>query len=257
MIVMRRHTDSFVFIVVIFLALLIYSLEKVFGLFLNEWIKAALEAQLGAPLGNFLTRLADAIIPLSVAGIVTYAMYRHILHDIAEADAKISSEQLIVLFDPDDPICIRPNTLIHVPAGNRGSIIQPHLATLYRVKVEVGGDGLAEDCRGHITSIKRDGVPVMAGENLPLPFSDTRPPDTKKVMDGLPVSVDVLYITDADQVIVCSLTAPGSLDFRHMFAATGVYEIAVVISALGKRSRRCGLTFHWTGSRMTSRVAAN
>jgi len=254
-IVMKRHTDMFIFPLILLLAAAAYALHKIVGVLLDEWIKNTLEALLGQTLTEFITRFADTIIPMLVLAFILFAMYRYIVRDIERAEELKESEQLKISFDPLDPICVQPNVPVNVHRGPGLPTSPMYRATFYRLKIRVGGESDVNDCQAFITSIRQNGVDLIKGETLSLPFSNLPPTSVKRILDGIPDSVDFLSVTNNDDVMVATLSTPGSIDFSTLFKTAGDCEITLVVSAPGKTGRTQRVIFHWTGSHKTSYVS--
>ena len=244
---MRKHSDLFPLWIVFPIFVLGYFLEKVVGVFLDEWLKSKIEPALGAPLSDVLTKFADAIIPMIMVVIIVIYIYWYIKNDIEAAEAKARQEEVIGRFDPNDPICFRPAVQVNSTSG-------PFLADFYRLRVDKLGTTSADDCSASIISIVRAGINLIAGEQLQLPFSNST--HVKRISAGLPDSVDVMVLYQNGYAGVCAVNPVGSVDVTQLFDQPGDYEITVAVSALHQAARTVKMLLKYTGSHSTSSVSA-
>src|SRR5262245_45032793 len=236
---MRKHSEFFGLIVVFILFILAFFIEKVAGVFLDEWLKSKLEPALGLTLAEFLTRFADAVIPMILVAIIIVGLYWYIKHDIETVETKARGEEVTARFDPSDPICFRPRVQVNTANGAA-------LADFYRVRIDKLGTTSAEDCRAFIISVVRNGHNLIAGEQLQIPFSNSTPAHSKRVSAGVPESVDAIYIMAPGYVGTCALNTIGSVNVTQLFDQPGDYEITVAVSAPQQKSRSVKLILSWT-----------
>ena len=105
--------------------------------------------------------------------------------------------------------------------------------------METDAIGHVDDCRGRLLSVEKDGVVVLAGEVLQLPFAPSTSDDAinKRIDDGVPQFLDVLVKFDNNIAVATKdLVFPASIDMRGLFEASGTYIINVVVSAPNTKS---------------------
>jgi hypothetical protein len=241
---MRKHSDTFPVWLILPLALLGYFIHEISSVFLDEWLKNKIEPLLGQSLSDFLTRFADAIIPMILVVATVIYIYWYIKRDIEVTEAKARQEEVVGRFDPSDPICVRRNVQVNDKS-------RPVLADFYRVRVDKLGTTGVDDCSATILSINRSGQNLIAGERLQLPFSNST--HVKRVSAGVPDSVDVVVVYQGFAG-VCAVNNVGSIDLTRLFTHHDDYEIVVAISAPNQTSAIVRMILSWTGSPSTSSV---
>lgn len=169
--------------------------------------------------------------------------------------AELIRPKLECALDPKDPGCVRRDTIINVPiispAGNLafGQIN----ATYFRLRASASNMATVKGCQATLTRITRDSVPVMQGENIPLPFAHSETAG-RQVNALIPEYIDLIAITADNQVRIASqgLVVPNSIRPDQLFTEIGHYRFRVVIACEDGPPIEVEPVLNWTGNRESS-----
>lgn len=158
-------------------------------------------------------------------------------------------------FSMDDPGCFHADVPMNFSNGT--SI----LTKFYRLKVCADSVGLVPSCAGHLVSIVREqGGIVFNGENLALTFAPASAPNptVKDIRDAIPEYLDVLCISQANQVMITTenFQYPTSIAsaLQGISSAPGDYILHIVASSPISASVEINLLLKWTGNWETASI---
>ena len=157
--------------------------------------------------------------------------------------------RLICSFAEDIPGCVRETEIFFAPRRTfRSKYFRVKVTTLHAA---------AEECSGHLISVNGP-VPNSIREPAQLPFapSDEENSLHKTIRVGVPAYLDVIAITEINQVCVATkaFSVPDRVRLYGTPTAEGTYTFTVVISAKDRPSVTRRLVLNWTGDWQTAHV---
>jgi hypothetical protein len=253
----RRFPDS---VLIVFVGALL-ALSLAFHSIYEDLLKSAVLRQLGAVMGmteaEVTGRLTEVAVPLLMAFGTLWYVFRYLKREFDAQLAATLKPSLNITFDPSNPGCVRPNTVmssrvaLRLPDGKIEEFTHSSPCTYYRAKVTATGSGSIPDCFGILVSIKRDGQTIAEGENVSLPFAPSEKSDAsaKRIDPSTPEYLDFLIVTHQNRIVVASsgFYFPSSYDFDNMFLKQGRYEFKIRVSSPNVSSADLDVTLDWTG----------
>jgi hypothetical protein len=156
--------------------------------------------------------------------------------------------KLWLSFSIDDTGCVRPGARVLIPVSDTEAVTAG--VTYYRVRVDAVSALAIDGCAGRLTAIFRNGVSLMSGEGVPLPFAPAEAPDAlaKRVYPQRPEYLDVLMISSNNHVLPCAYrgAGPNGGSWTELFKEPGEYRFRVVVTA-GPTTSSIDLLLTWTG----------
>jgi hypothetical protein len=160
-------------------------------------------------------------------------------------------------FSMTDPGCVRRDVTITTEINHGGTVFvvgEGVKSDYYRLKVEATD----LEVSAYLVAIKRGESLVFSGENLPLTFAQVtrgQPVTTKKVANGLTEYIDLIAITEKNEIILAlpGLVGPSSVNQRELFSQSADYTLSVFVSSPGM-SKTVTLLLRWFGNRTTAQL---
>lgn len=149
---------------------------------------------------------------------------------------------------------IRPKISLAFDATKSGCIVVSSFnagpqAKWFRILAQASSAGSLNGCQGRLLSIQFNSNIVFDSEPVRLPFAPGSHPDaySKEIRDGISEYLDVIFITEDNQIHHCSRFGPNSIDFDEIFSRRGEYKFMVAVSSSESRSVRYELILDWQG----------
>jgi hypothetical protein len=126
-------------------------------------------------------------------------------------------------------------------------------AMCYRLRVENIGEYPATGCEGHLTEVYYEGESPELG-TMSLIWAGTWPePSNIDIFPGIPRDLGVIYISERNQITVCTEGYGWPLNQQNFFSRTGKYYFKIQIA--GRNTAKiapCLLELAFTGDWKTS-----
>jgi hypothetical protein len=173
-------------------------------------------------------------------------------------------KRILCQFDPAIRGCVVDGTLSYGPTFVAPSNVTvwdasppPERWRCFRVQLEPAGEYDAPDCGGAVVSIElADGSWTYHDHPIALAIAppDRPNPHVKHLRARVPEYLNVLAVTDHNQVLVLGHPLPASTDFERLFSAPGTFIFDIAVSAPGFPSEFVAMLLRWTGDWRTAAV---
>ena len=219
-------------------------------------------ATIAAAVAGLTQAYAEAVLLALVAlGALSFAAYRSWA---AEREKVISLEErlrpkLKCSVPPDDPGCVRPNTLLDgiITAADGTQQKVKITSTYFRIRVETDKTHHVESCKGRLLSVRYYDELIVSGENIDLPFAHSQEDAfSKLIYQGVPDYLDLIVVPKDKQPVIATkgFWKPSSIA-DEVFKRIGLYILHVaVLTPLGEAAH-IRVVFDWTGNPLTSTMA--
>lgn len=220
---------------------------------------------------NIYAKVIFVALAFASAWFAAYMIWKGERGRVVELEEKLRPK-LKWSFRMNDPLCVRPNTIIttyfaNPIAGRQNMTIQPSTgiqilssieATYYRIKVEADCLGSISNCCGYLLAIEKDGAIIFDGETPLLPFTPALDPDAtaKTIRAGVPALLDFLYITANNEVrLPIHGAKSSSVNFDKLIAQNAKYVLRIVVTSADSIPINIVINLNWNGDRNTAELS--